>query len=741
MQCRACRRFHCEDPVDMSYVVPTDGRTLYDYFNDCTQLKATTEDELPKILCTNCTETLKQAYHFRKQAHRSDDELRKVLVLAKYEKEFISDSPGKQSAVSKAIEHAGFQLLGASPKKETSFVYCPERLSADENTGSDIFDQPSDSKKNESSVCEPIEQSEVFGNIEYESLIDPLYAPVHREQNESINFIVNNEDQHMLKEEIKIELSNDMFEVSNEYQFEQPAHSFNEDHRVNSTKNGRKRYSCDMCDYKSGSQDKIQKHIYKNHKGPIICYTCCKVFDVPKEMEMHNKLVHETDSDMCCPWCNNSNSIQRDEIAKHLQKKHSRVYFKYFPRLRILDRGENDPYQCERCQKVFSSVNEFVYHVQKHTYDCSLCSLSFKNFKTYREHVKREHNKSISAFGAMLTRKDELHMEFRCSLCGKQLKTEKTLQQHIRNQHRKRDITSKDKEKNKKPSTDDVKRKHVDDNVKSTAVHEVQRVSENEELVECKYCHRKIPAWRIAEHERRHGYRLRQEKFLCSYCCREFICASSVKIHEQKVHLCNIELKECPICQKKIDTTYLKSHIAHVHNADRNIACQICGDLFKTASLLANHKQLHLNRKHPCSVCHKGFSRQSDLKVHMRMHTGEEPFACHICDRRFKLKGRLNYHLQQHAGIKRKCNVCGKEFNHIKHLKNHSYKHTGMPYRCTVCKYGCAQRDVFRKHILRMHNLTMTDVEYRAMFKANTGRNPRVKTIDELQLEAQKKAE
>ncbi|XP_036344542.1 zinc finger protein 491-like [Rhagoletis pomonella] len=122
----------------------------------------------------------------------------------------------------------------------------------------------------------------------------------------------------------------------------------------------------------------------------------------------------------------------------------------------------------------------------------------------------------------------------------------------------------------------------------------------------------------------------------------------------------------------------------------------------------------------------------------MRSHTGEEPFECHLCDRRFKIKVQLNYHLQQHAGIKRKCAECGKEFNNVKQLKIHSYKHTGMPYRCSMCDYGCAKREVFRHHLSRMHNMTMTPDEYRAMFKANTGRNPCVKPLEELQAKEQK---
>lgn len=130
-----------------------------------------------------------------------------------------------------------------------------------------------------------------------------------------------------------------------------------------------------------------------------------------------------------------------------------------------------------------------------------------------------------------------------------------------------------------------------------------------------------------------------------------------------------------------------------VHTSERKFICDVCGVSFKSYLLMYSHKLLHFERNFQCTICKKKFIRSSDLKVHMRMHTGEEPFACHICDKRFKIRVRLTYHLKQHEGHKWKCKECGKEFNQIKQLKNHSYKHTGMPYRCSLCHYACAERN------------------------------------------------
>lgn len=37
------------------------------------------------------------------------------------------------------------------------------------------------------------------------------------------------------------------------------------------------------------------------------------------------------------------------------------------------------------------------------------------------------------------------------------------------------------------------------------------------------------------------------------------------------------------------------------------------------------------NNRHRCKFCGKGFSSDSALKIHIRSHTGERPFACQDC--------------------------------------------------------------------------------------------------------------
>ncbi|CAO2618056.1 Zinc finger Y-chromosomal protein 1 [Lemmus lemmus] len=229
----------------------------------------------------------------------------------------------------------------------------------------------------------------------------------------------------------------------------------------------------------------------------------------------------------------------------------------------------------------------------------------------------------------------------------------------------------------------------------------------------CMFCGKKFKSEIILKsHVKKHPEHLANKKYHCTDCDYNTKKKISFLNHMERHKLAS-KTGEDTECDES------GNHLSHAgalctpqtmhgeKEASKKYNCKFCGE--QCEKPLLNHHLLTVHRKKfpfICADCGKCFRYQSEVKKHIRIHTGEKPYECQYCEYKSADSSNLKTHIKaKHSKeIPLKCDTCVLTFSDTKEAQQHALTHReSKTYQCLHCSHKSSNSSDLKRHVISVH--------------------------------------